>query len=422
MPAAYLHLKYKQNNGVSFRDAAWLPGSVFSLFSVLNILLVFFLGKKWFGRKDVALFAAFLMACANSMFYPSRHTFPYDASMMFILAAALVGIGGNPSWRRNVSVGLLAGVAVQIYLGHAFFIAFLLGSLSCQSEGFRVRIHRLACYGIGIALPLLVLTCVSACVGQEPLYPRQVLAFAGTITQGDFSEGWRVPFAYLWHTEHLLALVWLVGAALAVRHARRPLRTSILILLVPILLTYFAYVINSVVLEKQVVYGRLTRPFVPLLCLAAAGGFWRATQAVRWRKGLLLAGTVVLLIHTAWTFAGVYKIQFPYDVWKTVAREYCTVLKKPPIAGSLPGSATLPHCRYPGGDPDQHPRRFILTNAWVLYPVVDRSPDYAGRVLLRVEHPLKYRPFQYEGFTPLMRDILQNSDISIKLIDPEPAS
>ena len=64
-----------------------------------------------------ALWAAFLTACANCLFYYSRHFFPYDISLCALLGARWLGLG--PWSRRNsLWVGVAASLGFLTYNGY----------------------------------------------------------------------------------------------------------------------------------------------------------------------------------------------------------------------------------------------------------------------------------------------------------------
>ena len=57
-----------------------------------------------------------------------------------------------------------------------------------------------------------------------------------------------------------------------------------------------------------------------------------------------------------------------------------------------------------------------LVNAQFIYPIRGYIGYPEGETVFRVEHPLNYRPFQYEGHSPAERALLRTDDISIRLI------
>lgn len=86
-----------------------LPALFFSVFSVLNLLLIGLCARRLGASPMAQLWALFLGACSNSLFYYTRHLFPYDASLCLGLLAFYIG-SRDGGWRRSVAVGLLAGL------------------------------------------------------------------------------------------------------------------------------------------------------------------------------------------------------------------------------------------------------------------------------------------------------------------------
>src|SRR5262249_31762534 len=68
-----------------------VAAAALSITSVTSIGIVFLLARKRGADQTEALLAAALMACSTSMFYYSRHLFPYDSAMALALFACLVG-------------------------------------------------------------------------------------------------------------------------------------------------------------------------------------------------------------------------------------------------------------------------------------------------------------------------------------------
>ena len=69
---------------------------------------------------------------------------------------------------------------------------------------------------------------------------------------------------------------------------------------------------------------------------------------------------------------------------------------------------------------DDSPRaRYRLTNAGFYYPITEMTDLPEGEVILKVAHPFNYKPWQYESFTPEMREIISRDGLYIWLIDTE---
>ena len=87
-----------------------------------------------------------------------------------------------------------------------------------------------------------------------------VIQFSGRVNEGTFEEGWRLPWAYLWHAEHTLLLVWLACTAWWLYRWPVALkRPTVRIAIVGLIALYAVLVVTSVFLEMFVVYGRLPR-------------------------------------------------------------------------------------------------------------------------------------------------------------------
>src|SRR6185503_19809873 len=68
--------------------------------------------------------------------------------------------------------------------------------------------------GLGFLLPLLALMAAAAPLGINLL--EEYRRFAQTITEANYEEGWSLPFAYFWHAENFLFIIWILLALYAV--------------------------------------------------------------------------------------------------------------------------------------------------------------------------------------------------------------
>ena len=92
------------------------------------------------------------------------------------------------------------------------------------------------------------------------LVARWLRAFAGTIKQGDFSEGWRLPFVYLWHAEHALLIALTVTLGTCLWRFREAIHTRLTRAgLVGAVCVYSSLAISSTILHRFVVRGSRVR-------------------------------------------------------------------------------------------------------------------------------------------------------------------
>jgi hypothetical protein len=263
-----------------------------------------------------------------------------------------------------------------------------------------------AATAIGFIVVPIALTGASVVAGSTP-FVDLMARFAGTVDQGTFSEGWRLPWEYLWDAEHGLLLLWAAGAFVLVwqmvAHRDQVTRRAIA-WIGAAAAVYLILVIGSAGLGKFVVYGRLAREMVPFFCLTAAAAV--AGVSARWHLNRVAAYAAILVaFQVALNFWQPIVQQFPLQVQEAVASSYGPVgraltVKGPPISGSDPSVAS----------------RYVLLNAQYLYPIQAPKKAPAGRVLLQTPHPLQYLPYQFEGYDPVERSVLQSVDLSIRLI------
>jgi len=245
-------------------------------------------------------------------------------------------------------------------------------------------------------------------------YWQTMVAFSGTVNQGLYTEGWNLPWEYLWHAEGVLGLGLLLVIAVAALRARRsgsdfnlPAKLGLL----GLGMSYGWLVLFSVGLGKFVVYARTVKPFVPFVCLA---GGWALGRLLAGRPRLVQAGAAAAVCTLAFLqFLPHFGRVFPAEAEVRILREFGNPKHSLSVTGSLYAPLALPVQR-----PD-----LALVNAQLLYPVRGYLGYPPGTTLLSLEHPLSYPPFQYESHNPRERALLREHDIRIRLIKlSEPAS
>lgn len=373
-----------------------------ALFSVLNIALAYGIAWRTTGDVATARWAALLMAGANTGFYFARHFLPYDLALSSALAAILTGLGG----RRSLRAGLLAGATYHLYNGYWYLlpVLFLLHGwdVTAAPEG---RLRRLTWFAGGAALALAIPVLIGLAANGEVFW-RGMIGFSQTVNQGDFHEGWSLPWAYLWHSETILGLVVILAIVLALAAARRqshPSDRAAYLWLGALALSYSLLVLFSVGLEKFVVYGRMVKPFAPFICLA---GGWAAARFLQGRKTLTTLAMITVGVFAAGNLVPHFFRIFPGEVETQLLREVGNPKRALSVKGSIYLRMSLPVTR----------PELVLVNFQMLFPIREAAAFPAGQTLLQLEHPLTYAPYQYEGHTPREREFLREHDISMRLI------
>jgi hypothetical protein len=367
-----------------------IPALFFALFSVWNIALIDVLVRRLGESERTGFLAALLFASSTTQLYYARHLLPYDAALTFALLGLIAAVRSETSLEDAVLCGLLSAAALLTYNGYFLLSVSALAICALGSGSRRDAFRRIAGWAFAFALPFAAILAADALAGGALL--REWRDFSTTVTQGRFSEGGWLPFAYLWHAEHLLTALWAAGFAFAVaRLATGDRRRALLVGVAGIVLIYGGLVIGSVALRTFVVYGRQVRQLVPFACVLAAVMIERLLAGKRLRRILALAAAAAVAAQAAWNFRTPLTQVFPEEFRRMAER--------------------IPN---PSGAP-----RFVLY-AEFIYPRPVRVPPGVGTVVLARPHPLQYLPYQYEGYTPDERHALRDTDIRMRVVDLPP--
>ena len=369
------------------------------------------------------------MAAANTIFFYSRHLLPYDSSMALGLLALWVGLRPRPGWSTSLLAGLLASLAFLTYNGYWLGSATVLGLHVVRAAGsWREMARRAVVAAAGLAAIPVLLTAVSPLRHVQPYLAAMRSFSTNAKDQCDFSEGWSLPWAHLWHAEHGLLIVWLVGACVVLAAATAgwsPARTRGLYWLGATAGLYLAMVLFSVGLHRIGTWGRQGRQVVPYLCLTTACAASLLADRHRLRRSWWILGGGLVAVQAAWNFSEPLMQQFPDGVFRRMTAAHGPVgraltvicpVEEPAVIWAEPGTGS------PAATAAATNSRYVLVNAQYFYLVSGTRPPPPGAVVFRTRHPLQYRPYQYEGFLPKERETLRTSDVSIRLIDTQAAS
>ncbi|HEX4438880.1 MAG TPA: glycosyltransferase family 39 protein [Thermoanaerobaculia bacterium] len=371
-------------------SGARIPAIFFSLFSVASLLLLFAIARRVGESAEASCLAALLFALSATQLYYSRHLLPYDAGLALLLGALYAGLRRPDAVRDSILCGALSCAGFLTYNGYWLLAIFAgLAHLFRPPLSRRLLVRRAAIAGAAFAAPILAIAAIDAAVNGD--FFRRWVRFAGTVTQGSYGEGWRLPFAYLWHAEHLMTLLWAASLAWALARLARDGRSrsgALAVGVAGIVFVYAGLVLASVVLHETVVYGRHVRQLVPFACLISGAALGRLASRREARARLALAVVLAAAcLQAALNFRPPLRQVFPDEFRR--------------MAGRLP-------------NPDGSPRRILYAEH--IYPVPRDVVPANGVVLLARDHPLQYLPYQYEGFAPAERAALRATDIRMRLI------
>ena len=290
-----------------------IPALFFLSFSIISMWLLWSIVRALGAGERESLFAVMLLSFSSTFFYYCRHLFPYDTALALALLALLVGLKEPSRSISSLLCGLLSMSAFLTYNGYWILAAFalLIHTLIPRPRGLRHSANRALVCGVGFAAPFLALIGASAAFSERPLL-QQFLSFSHSVTQGVYSEGWSLPFEYLWHAEKLLLLFWAVSLAYCLWRSTIELPNKHVVLgMTGLLFVYGTLVFFSVALERFVVYGRLARLCVPFCCILGAHLLERLWTSGTKPRLLATAVLVMLTAQAALNFARPLAQVFP---------------------------------------------------------------------------------------------------------------
>lgn len=365
-----------------------VPGMFYSSFFALTLLMVWRILRRVGADPKTSLLSAALLAGCNSFFLYSRHLVPYDLAMAVGLCAVYIGLKPDRGFRASVACGLAGGLTFMTYTGYWTLGAFAVFTHSFYKEPHPARgAQKLLVSGAALVFVPAFLCAVSTLLGGGLV--ESFTFFSRSVTQGDYGDGWSLPFIYLWHTEHFNLPLWAVASALAAFWVRRMKNAEAAKFgFFGLLFFYSVMVLVSAGFHKFVVYGRLARQLAPFFCMLTASAL-----AHSWTKGTKFRIFVLILAAATTVQSGLnmrepFGLTFPIEFRKAML---------------------VDRANFPKGQYD-------LLNADHIFPYPIQSIVKYQKVVFQRPHPLEYPPYQYEGFTREQRDVLRKTDISMRLM------
>ena len=397
-----------------FRDFR-IPVIFFLIPSVLSIAMIYFIAREAGAEEVEALLAALFAATSNALFIYSRHLVPYDISLLIALAALFISLRFRETGIFSaLLVGVLVFCAFWIYFGHIFLL-IVISVVYCFGLARKPQdmILRPIGMALGVSIPFIPILIYTHAV-QDVDVPNMLMTFASKVDQGQYEEGMIFPFLYAGETEGATAVVWLIGICMAVKHLldkRENSARRLLIWLAVLVSLYLLMAILSSGLHTLVLYGRTVRTLVPFVALIC--GFSFASWLKRFDLRVFLLFVFSFCLFAIIGFAPAIRLQFYREVARFAYANFEEI--------SFETTFRPPSRAYEFSLPKVDGARYLLVNAGYYGPVTEMTTRPEGEVILEVSHPYNYRPFQYEGMTPEMREIINRDGVYMWLIDTEAA-
>jgi hypothetical protein len=374
-----------------------LPAIFFSLFSVLNLYLIFLLAQRFAPCSREALYALFIASSCLSLLYYSRHLFPYDMAMSFGLLALHVTLARNQTAPTSVICGSLSFLCFITYNGYWALAAFVMLANILRNGKNRNRIVQKTIFtAIGFIAPLTFLIVVMQRLGTNMISAYRL--FAASITQGSFDEGWSLPFAYFWHTEHIVILILGILSTIAIFSQLKEPRQDTKLWAGGILVIYLCLFIPSIILHYFVVYGRLARQMIPFLVLLSAQGLVQMENRAPSGRKLTAMISALILIQAAWNFRVSYNLTYP--------RQFVAEAK-----AKFPGFEFSSKRLAFGAPVICQNNGYVMESAKYYVTPPETIPQVEGQLLLSAEHPSNFLPYQYDGDPPEIRQMFRTQKL-----------
>jgi hypothetical protein len=377
-----------------------LPAMFFSLFSVLNLYLIFLLAQRSSSSPNVPLYALFFAASCLALLYYSRHLFPYDMAMLFGLLALYTALARNQSNRTSLACGGLSFLCFITYNGYWPLAGFaMLINVLGNDRKINEILKKTVFTAAGFVAPLVLLIIVMLGSGTDMLAAYRL--FATSITQGSFEEGWSLPFEYFWHTEHIGILILGLFAVYAIFGNSKDKQQYVTLWAGGAIFIYVCLLIPSVFLHWFVVYARLARQMLPFLVLLSAQGLALMEERKLVSHPITVTLLALLFLQAAWNFGISYQLHYPRQFSERLKAQFPTFdFSSKRMAYGAPAV-----CQSKG---------YVIENVKYFLSAPETTQQVKGEVLWEVQHPVNFLPYQYEGYTPEQRQGFREQQLKMR--------
>lgn len=376
-----------------------IPALFFSMFSVLNLYLIFLLARRAGASEREALFALGLAAASHSLLYYSRHLMPYDTAMTFGLLSLYLGLKKEATVKATLLCGTLGFLCFITYNGYWLLAGFaMICHVFAGERSIRAFLRRGVLLATGFAIPLLGIMLVSSLAGIHFL--AEYTQFANTVTQGDYSEGWSLPFEYFWHAEHFVIVILGALSLFALSSMFKNKDRYPLWWLAGLLFVYVCLVLFSVFTQSFVVLGRLARQMLPFLILLSAYGLANVSVQKSYSRYISAFVMMAIAMQGLWNYRTSFALSYPREFSNGIQEQYADFTFSPKRL--LFGAPSV--CQNNG---------YAMENAKYFLDTTEIPPDIQGVPLLSQPHPINFLPYQYEGYPPEIRQQFRDANLQM---------
>jgi hypothetical protein len=387
--------------------------SLNSLFSSINIILIYSIVRSFGGSKVQALIASFFLLLSITNFYFSRHLVPYDIALTLSLTSFYFSSLGNKGSLYQFTCGMFAGISTLTYFG--YWPLSLIAWIVCICRSKTKTLKLFFWCSLGGLTPLLLLQSLGYMVGLN--YLRNVWEFVlatESNQMGDPNSGIEVFFDYMWKTDNILFLFMLFFSGLSffyikfsykfnLNHRSFGLFTSVLILSI---LFYLSQVEGNFVL-----YGRTVKMAIPFLCIACSYPLFvfLKISKIQIISRFVLVSFLILLIFSILNHNKVLNIVYPQNFREEAQK----ISNKFEEVSTFTGKSVHKLERR-----DPHAPYSLVNAQWLVPPLTETVQNIPkGKLLLKSLHPYSaFPPYLFLHYNNEERTIIQKKNLEMLFI------
>jgi hypothetical protein len=385
--------------------------SLVTLYVFWRISLVLFDGN----RPAAAIATPFYGLLLNSNLYV-RHLLACEPALCVGMIALMLAVERQRTAALGFLVGMISAFTVTVYPGYFLFALIpgvVVAGLDGSVDATAARLRRTAAFICGFAVIIAATEIVCRAAGVS--YIAAARALSGSISQGDFDEGWVFLPEYLIQIERYAGAVLLAGAIvfvgrtildLARREPARPLRWVVL----PAIGAWLCQAVGSAYAHDMVLYGRLIHPWMAFLVWASIGAVAQVRRASL-RQALYLSVAAASALSWARYAADYARVAYPADVLYALGVNTALLSPSQRRCTMRPVSvydSPAPLNRRTGA-PYTTRTDYLLVNFCQGVPVDPPNDrvDVHLPLMYRASHFMAFRAYGYEGLAPRERREMQ---------------
>jgi hypothetical protein len=411
--------------------------SLLSAVLFYRVLRALFPEPRWMAAALTGLHA--LLAASNLYL---RHLLPYEAALLLMMVSLERGVAFLTGPRRWGGVGSALASGAAAGLGFAIYPGFypmpaIVGAavlLVAFRQGRWPGATWLAGFPSGLGLALLPFVRLP---GYD--YRGELRWLSASVVQGDFDEGFRFVFEYLWRVEGVMGLILMAAAAIAlgtvagdgIRWLRVRSAPDGPALVAQALFTVAAAVmlfqmVNAYVLQRMVWYGRLLHVYYPFLVIGLGLALSRLPLAKLQARTVVVLGVLQVLCAVRF-FHGYAALAYPRDVLYSLRITLADVPLPHRILETPTRYDVVAPPVFPGTQAAYPADALVLVNFGYLYQsgpgeYARYEPPVPYRQIYAAPHFLAFTPYLFEGFDAEWRRIMRARDSQVRVyLAPMPA-